>query len=210
VHAVPPQEAWLQIKSLPADFRGLADVTKVEKRAKELAKTPEVRDGRQREELFEKRRSEIADRLISLAEDGDHTRLRTTVAAWQKQADAPEPSDDRRLMRQVLAGASVTAAASARAQLARENCGPAIAGLELSAVLRPERTPQTYFDLPPAHALNGSKRKAVAALPQAASAGFKDGARVEQETAFSGWRQNPAFQELLQAMRPTPTPATSR
>jgi tetratricopeptide (TPR) repeat protein len=164
--AAPP-EAWLQIKSLPADFRGLIDITEVDKRSKELAMTREVRDWRKREELSEKRGAEMTDRLISLAKDGDLARLRITVAAWQKQADAPEPSDERRLMRQVLRGVSVTAGESARAQLAQENYEPAIAWLELSAALWPERAQQTYYDLARAHALNGSKKQALAALQQA-------------------------------------------
>jgi dienelactone hydrolase len=205
--ALLPPEAWLQIKSLPADFRGLIDITEVDKRSKELAMTREVRDWRKREELSEKRGAEMTDRLISLANDGDLARLRTTVAAWQKQADAPEPSDERRLMRQVLRGVSVTAGESARAQLAQENYEPAIAWLELSAALRPERAQQTYYDLARAHALNGSKKQALAALQQAAGAGYKDAARIEQEAAFAGLRKNAAFQELLKAMRSAPTPA---
>jgi tetratricopeptide (TPR) repeat protein len=208
--ALPLPEAWLQIKSLPVDFRGLADVTEIEKRAKDLAKTPEVRDWRKREELLEKRRTEMTDQLFSLAEDNDFTRLRTTVTAWQKLADAPEPSDDRRLMRQVLGGASATAFELARAGLAQKDYGSAIIWLEMSVVLRPDLASQTYFTLARAHALNGSKKKAVAALQQAARAGFKDATRVEQEAAFSGLRRDPAFLELLRAMQPAPAPATNR
>ena len=171
--------------------------------------TAEVRDWRKREESLEKRGSDLTDRLFSLAENGDLVRLRATVAAWEKQADAPEPSDDRRLMRQVLRGASVTAGESARAQLAQQNYDQAIACLELSVILRPEHAWQTYYELARAQALNGGKKQALAALQQAANAGFNDTARVEQETAFAGLRKSPAFQELLKAMRSSATPAAA-
>ena len=56
--------------------------------------------------------------------------------------------------------------------------------------------------------LNGNKKKALAALQQAAGAGFKDGVRVGQEAAFAGMRKDAAFQELLKAMRTESPPDT--
>jgi predicted Zn-dependent protease len=147
-----------------------------------------------------KHRLDMNEKLLALAEDHDFDALRTTVAAWQKQAEAAQDSADRRLTRQVLQGAAITAGENARALLAQDEYRSAIMWLELSIALRPGRA-QTWCDLARAQAVEGNKRDALAALQQAFGAGFSDFARVEQEPAFKSLRKNAAFLELLETMK---------
>lgn len=197
---LPPPEAWVEFKALGDNFAGLVDTTAVVKRAKELARSREVSQWIKQERSLEKRRLDMNERLLALAEDNELDRLRTTVADWQKQADAPQDSADRRLMRQVLQGAAITAGENARALLAQDEYPPAIIWLQLSIALRPGRA-QAWLDLARTQAMAGNTREAVAALQQAHGAGFKDSARLAQDAAFKSLRKNAAFLELLETMK---------
>ena len=59
----------------------------------------------------------------------------------------------------------------------------------------------TSTDLARCRAHRGDRKRAIAALQQAVAAGFKDAARVEQDAAFAGFRNEPSFLEVLSAMK---------
>jgi hypothetical protein len=67
-------------------------------------------------------------------------------------------------------------------------------------LLRPERA-QAFYDLARCRGELGNKKGALSALQLAAAKGFKDAARVEQESAFANLRHEPAFLNAVSAMR---------
>jgi predicted esterase len=194
-------EQFLEAKSLAADFAGLADTAEIVKRAKELAGSREVRDWKKQEQKQGNQQNEMTDELFDLAQDGRLVKLREKVDAWRKVADALDDSAERSLMRRVLHGAYVRGSETSRAGLEAREYAQVVPMLELMAALRPERA-QTFFDLARAYALHGDRKKAAAALKQAAATGFKDAARVAAEPAFAPLHTDAAYQAVLAAMKP--------
>lgn len=100
----------------------------------------------------------------------------------------------------MLEGVGIGAGEQACPLLAQHEYAEAAVFLELGAILHPDR-PRTHYELARARALNGERAAALAALQAAVAAGFKDAARAEQEAAFARLRAEPAFQQLLAAMK---------
>jgi predicted esterase len=198
--SLPVPEAYLENTSLAADFAGLADTAEIAKRAKELAGSHEVRAWKKQEQSQEDRRTEMSQNLLAIARNGSTDELHKAVDDWRKRADAPDDSPERRLMRRVLEGVFIHGSEVSRTAIDAKEYNQALPMLELMAALQPGQA-QTFYDLACAHALNGEKRKAVEALKQAATDGFKDAARVEAEPAFARLHADAAYQAVLATMK---------
>jgi hypothetical protein len=72
--------------------------------------------------------------------------------------------------------------------------------LEMVVIVRPER-PQGHFDLARARAYLGDRKRTMAALQQAVTAGFKDVTRINEEKAFDKLRSDPAFTAIVESLR---------
>jgi predicted esterase len=196
----PAGEVFRAVKSLAADFRGLVDTAEWDKKTKELAASREVRDWDQAERLRERREESLGTELLSWIRDGYAAGVKKTATELRARADGKGDAADQQMATRVLQGVYMNCSEKVRDLLRREVFPDAEPVLEMMVLLRPDR-PQAFFDLARCRAVRGDRKAAIAALQRAATAGFKDAARVEGETAFAGYRTEPAFLEVLSAMR---------
>lgn len=200
--AVPEQpavETLRALRSLAADFKGLADTTPHEQRAKELAARREVRDALKAEEKADAREEELVVSLLTAADDGRVAAMKKTVADLQAKAQGADAGERQRATR-VLQGVASSCGEMAReATRAGENERAADL-LELSAMLRPGR-PRTLIDLARARAQTGERKAALEAIERAVSAGYRDADALAQDKAFDRIRREPGFAAALAKMK---------
>ena len=187
----------------------MADVSTEAAKAKQFAASSAVKDWRKAEAARLRSEESQAQELVDDAANGALAPMRKQVAALRVQADEPTDSPERRMAKRVLAGAAMSAREGVRGLLDRGDYEIAGSFLEMAVAIRPEAT-RNYFDLARARALGGDKKRALAALQQAAEKGFSDAARVEDEGAFGKLKADPAWPELLAKMRANPPEPASR
>ncbi len=201
--AVPeaPAPARLRaLQSLAADFKGLAEITAVEKEVTAIAASREVRDALKAERTAERAEEALLENLMVAISDGFVSSARKTAAELQGKAkSAADPAERARATR-VLQSVASYCAENARAALRENDYETAVPLLEMGTVLRPDR-PQGYVELARVRTLLGDKKQAIAALEAAVAAGFKDAARLEQEKDFEKLRKEPAFAALLARLK---------
>lgn len=199
----PAGEAWAEMKSIAADFNGLVDTAEYERKTKAMAALSEVKEWQKSERAWAKREDSLVSKLDGLAAGGSTNEIRKIAAELRKQADAPEDTAERRMVRRAIGGIMISGRESLRTLFEQEAYAKAISSLELMAALRPGQS-RTLFDLARACALHGEKKRALDALRQAAAAGFSDAMRAETDPAFARMKKEPVFQESLVAMRRNP------
>jgi hypothetical protein len=195
----PLPERLRSLRSLAADFKGLTAIGAVEKEAAALAASKELRDAAKAERAAERREEALGDNLAESIRDGARGAVKKTAAELRAKGEAKDTPDGQMAAR-VLTGAYTNCAENARELMRIESYADAEQLLEMMTLLRPERA-QAYFDLARCVAHRGDRKRALAALQQAAAAGFKDAARIEGEKIFASLRSEPAFLELVSAMR---------
>ena len=196
----PPGENYLALKSLAADFKGLVDTGALEQRVAGLTALREIRDWTKAERSRESREEALMDQFASAMQEGVTSSVRKLAGELRVKAQAPEDSPDRQLAGRVLQGVYVNCSETTRALFRAEDYESAEPMLAMMTLLRPERS-QTFFDLARARAHLRDKKGALTALQQAAAAGFKDAARVEEEKAFAPFHSDPAYQSAVAAMK---------
>jgi len=200
--AVPEQplaERVRALRGLVADFKGLTAVGDVEKEAATLGATREARDALKAERAAERREEALGDELAVAIREGAAREVTKTGVDLRARSAAKDTPDGQMAAR-VLQGAYTSCSETARELMRTESYADAVPLLEMMTLLRPER-PQAFFDLARCQAYRGDKKRAVAALQQAVAAGFKDAARIEGEKVFATLRTEPAFLDLVGAMR---------
>lgn len=201
-------ETWAEMKSIAADFKGLVDTAEYERKTKAMAALPEVKEWQKSERALAKKEDGLVSKLNDLAAGGSTIEIRKTAAELRKQAEAPEDTAERRMVRRAIGGVMISGRESLRTLFEQEAYGNATSLLELMAALRPGQS-RTLFDLARACAFNGEKKRAIEALREAASVGFSDAVRAEADPAFVRLKKETAFQDALAAMRANP-PETER
>ena len=196
VPAAPALDQLRALKSLVADFKGLADTAEFESRAKTLAAARDVRDAEKRERARERAEDSLTENLLSAIVEGFDGTVRRTVADLKAKTDPA----DRVMATRVLQGAASSAGEMAREALRQRDFAAAAPLLEMSLLLRPGRA-QTYFELARARAELGDRARMLAALREAVQQGFKDAARVKNETAFNRYRALPEFEAVVAGMK---------
>ncbi|HEX7314626.1 MAG TPA: hypothetical protein VF297_11935 [Pyrinomonadaceae bacterium] len=202
--------AFRAYESLAADFRGLRDVAEAERRLAALGALKEVKAALKDEaeqlsrqqrlvaqlfELAEKRRAEFEERTQAA---GD---FRGIVEGLRAKAKAEADSGVRRVARRVLN--QVTAhfyesAADLRRQ--RGRAPEVVAALEVASEVAPN-SPQLFYELAVAHALNSDRKRALAALRKAFDLGFKDTAALENEPALEPLRGDAEYKRLVESLK---------
>ena len=193
-------ERYLALKSIASDFRGLADLSGLEKTVKELEASREVRDWLKSQRASEQKERSLSDNLVSAIQEGFVGEVRKSALDLRARADVPEDTPERRMARRVLQGASSSAGEGAREAMRLQDYAMAATLLEMATVLRPERA-QTWFELARARANLRDRKGTIAALEKAAAAGFKDVGRLEGEKPFDSLRRDPAFAAAVAAMK---------
>ncbi|HUR58601.1 MAG TPA: hypothetical protein VM029_12890 [Opitutaceae bacterium] len=193
-------ERYLALKSITADFKGLMDVAAAEKSVAELGASRDVRDWLKAQRASEQKERSLSEALLESVQDGSAKEVQKAVAALREKTSAPEDTPERQMATRVLQGAGSAIGEGAREAMRSRDFGTAVALLEMSVLLRPERG-QTWFELARARANTRDRKGVVAALEKAAGAGFKDVGRVEAEKAFDAMRKDPAFVAAVAAMK---------
>lgn len=199
VPAAPALATWRALKAVGADFKGLAATEALDRRARELAGSREVRDALKAERSADAKEQSLVEQLLSAAYEGAPSMVEKTIVDLQAKAKGADAAERAMATRVIQAVASNCSEAARDAQ--RENDHERAASLlEMAVRLRPERT-RVYLDLARARALLGDGKATLAALERAALAGFKDAPAVEREKAFDRWRSDPAFKAVLEKLR---------
>jgi predicted esterase len=203
VAAIPAQpvgENFRALKSLAADFQGLADTAAWEKKVSALAASPEIRDWEKTERANERREDALKGELMTAAVEGYPGSMKKQIAELLAKVAAPEDSEERRLAHRVVQAVAAGCGEVAREAIRQQEYQSAVGPLEMATLLRPER-PQSWFELARARAYLRDKKATVAALQQAVAMGFKDAARVRGEKAFDFLRSDPAFVAVIEGMK---------
>ena len=200
VPAAAGLERMRALRSLAADFKGVAEIGALEKEAAALAATRDVRDALRTERDAMSKEDALAEKLLAAVSDGFVDSARKTATELQAKAKTSADPAERAMAVRVLQGVSSSCSEAARSAMRANDYETAVPLLEMVAVLRPERT-QGHIELARARALLGDKKQAIAALEAAVAAGFKDAARLEQEKDFEKLRKEPAFAALLARLK---------
>ncbi|HWA10243.1 MAG TPA: hypothetical protein VG838_12390 [Opitutaceae bacterium] len=201
--ASPAPERWLALRALVEDLQGLVDVGAYEREARELAGSPAVKAWQKNELALGRQEDAQRSRLDELVSGGSFGDRQKFAAGLRQAAAAAADTPERRMARRTIAGFAMGSREALRALFDQREYGDAAARLELQSVLRPGEA-RTYYDLARARAFDGAKARALEALKQAVAAGYRDGARAETEPAFAKLTGDPAFRELVAAMRNSP------
>jgi hypothetical protein len=149
-------------------------------------------------DLAEKRRGEFEVRTEAAAD------FRRVVEGLRAKAKAGTDSGVRRVARRVLNLATAhfyETAANLRQRRARPS--EVVAAREVAAEVAPD-SPQLFYELAVAHALNADKKRSLAALRKAFELGFKDAAALEREPALEPLRGEAEYKRLVGSLRPGP------
>ncbi len=193
--AEPAVEVMRALKSIAADFKGLAGTAPLEKRAKELAASREVRDALKAERALESKEEALIETLVAAAIEGRAASAQKTIAELQAKAKGADAAA-RVMATRVLQGVSSSCGEMAREAFRQGDYEQASSVLELAVLLRPEAA-QSHFELARARANLGDRKGTLAALGRAITEGFADTLRLDQEPAFRRWKNDPAFAALV-------------
>jgi hypothetical protein len=200
---------WRGLKSLAADFRGLRDVSEVERQAKELGGQRETKDAVKAERALDRKETELITELADFAGGGAVKPMKKLVADLRTRSQVLEDTEVRRLTRRVLAGFGSSGRDATRSMFENEDYVEAADLLEVLVELRPGQT-RTLYDLARARAGMGDRKRALEVLQLAADAGFADVPRVEAEKLFAKMRNDPAYAAALAKIRANPPEPVGR
>ncbi|HEV2911685.1 MAG TPA: hypothetical protein VGX92_00095 [Pyrinomonadaceae bacterium] len=204
--------AYVAYNELAEDFRGLRDVSEFERKAALLKETAEVKkeikddkeqikrqqalDAQLR--AFQERRKDIEQRAQASA---DFTRLLDDI---RKKSKESADSIERRVARRTLSGVFAYYFESAMSLIGRQkDYSVAVFNLEVAAEIA-QNNPYVAYELANAYALNGEKKKALAALRRAVEKGFTDLARINANQALESLRKESEYQKIVESIRQKP------
>ena len=192
----PAPERWRALQALAADFNGLADTAGYGREAKTLADTREVKQWQKGERARLKQEQAQREDLAEVALNGSPAAIQKMAAGLRQAADAADDSPERQMARRVIGGFSTNARETIRVAFEQEEYATAAGMLEAMAALHPGQS-RTDYDLARARALDGDRKRALAALVLAVDAGYRDLAKIQSEPAFKKLTGDPGFRELV-------------
>jgi tetratricopeptide (TPR) repeat protein len=213
-------DAYQIYLALNDSFKGLKDVTAVEKKVNQLREISEVKGAIQNEQQQIKKQREIGARIDALlaarqrnSKDANpngersnesldpETRLTAIFAELRKQADRIEDNDERRVARRVREGVFIGLIEQGNNQLqTQKRYDEAVRTFKLATEVNPERA-GAFFYLAWAYAASGNKKQALRALQTAVDKGFADPAAIEGTKAFDSIRDETQYVQIIQALR---------
>lgn len=205
VPRTPELDRWRELRSLAADFKGLLDTTEVENEAKKLGAKSEVKAAAKRERSLLARETALVEQLDNAASRSAAAKKKL-AAEIRAKSEAPEDSDERRMIHRALAGYSSVVRESVRDLFLAHDYAQAAGVLEMAIELRPNQS-RNWLDLARARAFAHEPARALDALRQAAALGLSGAERVESEPAFATLKSDAAFQEILARIRSNPPEA---
>ena len=202
-----PYEAYLRFESLAVDFKGLRDVSAVEKKVASLRETERVKRSIRQEADRALKQKELEDEIWSYADmlDDPDTqvtaigRLKARIEVLRKDFESPEPSDRRRVVRRALT--HLFEVFYERGTIRYANNYPmAIRYLEIAVEINPSDSRASYR-LACKYSMKGEKKKALAALTAAVEKGFSNLTALESSTELENIRKEAEFQKIVERLR---------
>jgi predicted esterase len=203
-------DAYKNFRALAADFKGLRDVTEMEKRAAQLREMKEVRKSLDEEGAQVRDQERLARETVAFLEHGqDHdeklvaqANFRRAVEELRKTAKASEDTGARRVARRVLSQlfARYHEGALNLRYASRVDYALVASTLEIAAEIAPDN-PQVQFELACAYAQDKEKKKALGALRRAVEKGFKDATALANHEALAPLRGEAEFKTILESLR---------
>ncbi|PYT02694.1 MAG: hypothetical protein DMF65_05860 [Acidobacteria bacterium] len=200
-------EAYLGYAAAARDFRGLRDVSEIEKKAARLRDSKEVKDAAREEQEQKGRQKNLEEglyRLLPGLEDLE-TRMqslpefRHTVSDLLKKSEAQKDSGERRVARRVLSGVYVSLLQDASNAYLLKDYKAASLKMETAAELRPG-DPSVFVFLARTYALQGNKKNALGALKRAVEKGLDSPIALQQNKDFDALRDEPEFKKLVESL----------
>jgi tetratricopeptide (TPR) repeat protein len=207
-------EAWLSYSDIATTFRGLVDVQPFETRASDLQNqapvSKQIKLEREAEDREITQRIEIARYIGRMSEpeeqvDATH-RLYALIGILKRNEQNARTPSERLLARRLIEQASISAFYAGQPLFDAGEYRSALTYFQIQAAIHPESSAIQYR-LAVTYARAGQKKEALEALKTAADRGFSDAARIEQETGFDKLRNDPRYEQALQAVRRNKKPS---
>jgi poly(3-hydroxybutyrate) depolymerase len=220
-------DAYQIYSGLAETFKGLRDISEVEKKLTEMRGDRDVKAAirEEQQEITKQRETEALIRaLLNARQQSEgrdqnerpqipesqnsreapldaHTRLQAVLDRLQKAAKEPNDSSDRRVARRVLDGTFIGLFEAGLNLLETQKRFSEAAGtFRLATEVYPERA-GPFFYLAWAYAAGGERKKSLQALKTAASKGFTDLAAINETKAFDSIRNDPQFEQVIQLIK---------
>ncbi|MCM3905275.1 MAG: hypothetical protein ND866_26565 [Pyrinomonadaceae bacterium] len=199
--------AYQRYAAMVQDFSGLHDVAEVEKKANELSATKEIKDALKQEKKMEEEqifRIQSIQRLIGAYEVSNEkfeslVALRDALRGQREAAKATEPSVKRTVARRVMGSLFVEFFELGNTAMSRKEYERAVTYYFLCTEIQPDNARAFYY-LARAHALAGSRNKALEALKTAADKGFT-GLQELEAKEFEELQSDKRFKEILELVK---------
>ncbi len=202
-------QAFSRYAAMSEDFAGLHDIGQCTQKARQLERTPAVRqalrdldDSVDMQQRLTVKVVKLSNAATSDEENGvsAYQDLIGALSDVKKQADKPRPSAARMAARRVLGWLWMELNQATDRDLARGDYRRAVVRLRVMAEMRPENSAVEY-DLASAYARMGDRKRAVEALQRAVSKGFSDAAKLENDPDLAPLRGESRFQAIVSAMK---------
>ncbi len=194
--------AYLETRSLAADFKDWEDTGALEKKAAELRESKEYRKALKAEERAIARQQELMAGILTLGRNLDGSghqealaSLRNSIADLRTKEAAAQDSDERRVARRVLRGATVTAWEQSSVRRDKKDYSGAATELELAALIEPDNA-ELLYNLAGLYALANDRGRAMSCLKKAVEKGLGDRARLQTDPSFDSIRERADFRAL--------------
>jgi pimeloyl-ACP methyl ester carboxylesterase len=199
--------AYQRFAATAQDFSGLHDVVEVEKKAKDLSATKEIKDGLKQEKKMEEEQNFRIQRihtLIGAFEVADNNSeslvaLRDELRGQREAAKGTEPSVKRALARRVMGSLFIEFFELGNAAISRKEYQKAATYYFLCTEIQPDNA-RGFYHLARSHALAGSRSKALEALRTAADKGFA-GVQELGGSEFEDLQGEKRFKETLDLVK---------
>jgi tetratricopeptide (TPR) repeat protein len=184
-----------------ADFAGLRDAAEAARKTAELAASPALQHDRKERAARIQRDKELLAAAPGVLGAADPATVFQVVSALKirelrERAKNGREADDRLSAQRVLNTIAVqTGYYLPTLYNERKQYDRAVFVLSIAAEVSPD-DPFVWYNRAAAYARKGDRKRALADLRQAVDKGWKDGAALQQEEAFSALRKDPEYQQI--------------
>lgn len=198
--------AYLRYAAMAQDFSGLHSVAEVEKKATELKATKEVIDALKQERKMEEEQTRQIQNIHTLIgargpddSSDSSVALRDALRSQRDAARASEPSPKRTIARRVMESLFVEFFELGNIAISRKEYDVAVTDYLVCTEIQPDNA-RVFYYLARAHALAGSRSKALSALKTAADKGFT-GLQELGGKEFEQLQNDKRFREISDVVR---------
>jgi hypothetical protein len=200
-------DSYLAHAAIVEDFKGLIDVSEIERKVAGLKDSKEIKQAAKAEKEQIKKQLQyseeikaIGSRFLNPSERPDALlELRRIAADLQKRSKVSEDTGDRRLARRAIHQVYAELYESAL-YLYRNEPELMVVNLEVASELTPDNA-YLIYELACAYSLKGDRKRAVETLKKSLDKGFKDIARIESDGRLDAIRQEPEYRKLIESIR---------